>query len=98
MHGYGVRNKEQRKILDFCPAMDMAVAKTVLKRRASHLVTYDSGLSKTQVDYCLIRRGQSNFLKDTEVLQHVPLVCNFKTKVKDTRTKSLPWREIWKLP
>ena len=68
MHGHGVRNKGGRKIRDFCPVMDMAVGKTLLKKRVSHLVTYDSGLSKTQLDYCLVRRGQRKFLKDIKVL------------------------------
>ena len=57
-YGYGVRNMERERNLEFCAAMNMAVA-----LRASHLVTYESGPSKTQVDYCLVRRIQRKFLK-----------------------------------
>ena len=38
---------------------------------ASHLVTYESDSSKTQVDYCLVRRNQRTFLKDIKVLPSI---------------------------
>ena len=57
-YGYGVRNMERERNLEFCAAMNMAVA-----LRASHLDTYESGSSKAQVDYCLVRRIQRKVLK-----------------------------------
>ena len=57
-YGYGVRNMERERNLEFCAAMNMAVA-----LRASHLDSYESGSSKAQVDYCLVRRIQRKFLK-----------------------------------
>ena len=57
------------------------------KKRASQLVTYKSGPSKTQLDYSLTGRNQRKLLKDIKVLpreecitQHKPLVCNKKSK------------------
>lgn len=38
------------------------------EEEASLLITYDSGISKTQIDYCLVRRGQRNFSKNIEAL------------------------------
>ena len=89
----------------FCVAMSMTVGNKLFKKRASHLATHESGPSKTQVKYCLVRRNQKQFLKDTKVLhceecitQHKPLVCDFKIrKVKDTRRKSVLTRKTWKL-
>ena len=37
---------------------------TLFKKRVSHLVTYESGPSKTQVGYCLVSRNKRKFLKD----------------------------------
>ena len=44
--------------------MNMTPGNTLLKMRATHLVTYESGPSKTNVDHCLVRRKQRKFLKD----------------------------------
>ena len=73
--------------------MNMTVGNTRFKKRAIHLVTYESGPSKTQSDYCSVRRNQRRFLKDTQVslcqewiTQHKPLVSDFKIReVKNNR-------------
>ena len=104
-YGYGDRNKEGERILEFCAAMDMIVANTFFKKRDSHLVTYESGSAKTQVDYCLVRKDQRKLLKDIKVIpseeciaQHKPVICNLKIKkVKSTRRRFVPRRKIWKL-
>ena len=91
--------------------MDMAVGRTLSKKRANHLVTCESGPSKTQFDYCLLRRNQRKFLKDIKVLpkaecpksylsltQHKPLILDFKIgKVNDSNRKFVSRRNIWKL-
>ena len=67
---YGVQNRKGGKILEFCAAMNMTVGTTLFKKRENHLVTYESGPSKTQVGHCLVglRRNQKKFLKDITVL------------------------------
>ena len=42
-NGFGERNREGERILEFCCAMDMIVANTTFHKRESHLVTYESG-------------------------------------------------------
>ena len=56
-YGYGFRSKKGERILEFCATMNMTVGNTLFTERASHLVTDESGLLKTQVD-CLVRRSQ----------------------------------------
>ena len=58
-----------------------------LRKRANHLVTYESGPSKTQVDCCLLRRNQRKVLKGIKVLpkaecftRHMSLIFDFKIK------------------
>ena len=36
-YGYGVRNKEVKRILEFCGAMNMTVGNAILKKRKTHL-------------------------------------------------------------
>ena len=93
-------SKKGERILEFCATMNMVLGNTLFKKRVSHLVTYESGISKTQVDYCLVRRNQQKFLKEISltITQHKPLVCDFnKRKLKDTRKKFVPRRKIRKL-
>ena len=59
-YGYEVRNKEER-ILKFCAAMKIAVGIALFKKRESHLVSHGPGPSKTQVDYCLLRKTKRRF-------------------------------------
>lgn len=91
LYGDGVRNKESEKILESLCTMNLTVAKTIFNKRAIHLVTYESGLSKTLVDCCLVRRNQRTFLEE-------PFVCDFNImKSKDTWEKFVPRRKVWKL-
>ena len=69
--------------------MNISVGNTLFKNRASHLVTYEPGPSKTQVDSYLARRNQNRFFKDFKFLPSVSpsisclcvilrFVCDFK--------------------
>ena len=48
--------------------MNVTVGKTLFKNRASHLATFESGPTKTEVNYCLIRRNERKFFQDMKVL------------------------------
>ena len=104
-YGCGVRNKEKERILEFWAAINTSAGNTLFRKKTSNLLACEPGPSKTQVDYCLIRRNQRKFLKDIKVLsseeyitQHNPLICDFKIrKVKDTRRKFVPKKRIQKL-
>ena len=41
--GYGVRNAEGERILEFGLALDMVVCNTLFNKRCSRLITYSSG-------------------------------------------------------
>ena len=56
--GYGTRNAEGERILEFEEAMGYVVTSTLFKKRQSHLATYESGGNKTAVDMILIKREQ----------------------------------------
>ena len=79
--------------------------KTNIKEKPSHLLTYESGPSKTLIDYCIVRRNERKFLKDIKALpseefitQYKPLACDFMIRnIKDTSRNNAPRRKIWKL-
>ena len=85
--------------------MYIRVGNTVLKKRANHLVTYESVPKKFQEGYCLIRIKQGKSVKDIKflpikesILYPKPLVSQFKIrKLEDTRIKLLPRRKIQNL-
>jgi hypothetical protein len=55
--GYGSRNQEGEDVLDFATAFDLMIANTFFRKRESHLVTFRSGHSSSQIDFVLTRRG-----------------------------------------
>ena len=51
--GFGNRNKEGERLLEFGTATDMVVCNTLFRKRLSRLITYESGGCQTQIDYIL---------------------------------------------
>ena len=49
-HGLGVRNEEGIKIMDFATAYQMRLMNTYYTKRENHLVTYNSGGRRSQID------------------------------------------------
>ena len=56
-HGYGTRNPDGERMLEFAIANELRVGNTWFKKRNSHLVTYSSGGHSTQiVRFCARKR------------------------------------------
>ena len=60
--------KNWERIFGFCAALNLAVGNTLFKKAASHVISYESRASNTQVKYCLVRRNQRKFLEDIKIL------------------------------
>ena len=61
VHGgfdYGTRNSEDERVLKFAMANNPFVANTCFIKRKFHLVTYNSGGSKSQIDSIQIKSNQ----------------------------------------
>ena len=52
--GYGVRNAEGERILEFGLALDMVVCNTFFNKHSSRLITSSGGVN-TQIDYMLMK-------------------------------------------
>ena len=103
--GYGVRNSEGERILEFGLALDIVVCNTLFQKRDSRLITFSSGDSNTQIDYIMMKGRDKRFLKDVKVIpseevftQHKLVVCDLSIKVKKEKKKPYtPKLKVWKL-
>ena len=103
--GYGARNDEGDRLLDFAVSHDHVIGNTLFRKRNSHLVTYASGDHETQVDYILFRRSLRKHIRDVKVipgeeclLQHRLLVCTFRITVLPKPKRKFTARlRTWKL-
>ena len=58
MHGgqaLGKRNHEGERLLEFAVANELVVGNSWFKKKFEHLVAYQSGDCKTQIDYILYK-------------------------------------------
>ena len=56
--GYGSRNQEGEKVLDFAIAFDLMIANTFFRKRQSYLVTFSSGQYSSKINFVLTRRDK----------------------------------------
>ena len=85
--GYGMRNAEGERILEFCEAVGMIVCGTQFRKADSKLISYSSGGSNTTVDYLMTLKQDRRGLKDAkafpgeEVMSlHHLMVCDLEVK------------------
>ena len=74
-------------VLEFAVANDFVIGNTFFVKRDSHLITYQSGNAKTQIDFILLRKRNLKMAKDIKVIpseecvpQHKLLICELRLK------------------
>ena len=85
--GYGECNADGDRVLEFAVANDFVIGNTFFVKRDSHLITYQSGNAKTQIDFILLRKQNLKMAKDIKVIpseecvpQHKLLICELRLK------------------
>jgi hypothetical protein len=104
-YGFGVRNTEGERILEFAMANSLVVGNSWFLKKDNHLITYDTKGAKTQVDYILLKRRDLKRVKNIKVIpgeecatQHRLLVCDFLVMIcPEARRKFQPKVRTWKL-
>ena len=104
-HGYGERNTEGARILEFATANDLLVGNTWFIKRDSHLVTYRSGDFRTQIDYVLYPKHYRKAVTNVKVIpgeecasQHQLLVCDLRVQPPPPKKRKFaPRLRTWKL-
>src|SRR5260221_1605447 len=70
-HGFGTKNMEGDRILEFGAAIDLVV----FKKEQSKLVTYESGGTRSTIDYLLMRRQDRGMMRNVKVIPGEKCVC-----------------------
>ena len=103
--GYGEHNADGDRVLEFAVANDFVIGNTFFVKRDSHLITYQSGNAKTQIDFILLRKRNLKIAKDIKVIpseecvpQHKLLICDLRLKTPKPYPKPFsPKLRYWKL-
>ena len=104
-NGYGTRNVDGIRILDFCFAANLSVTNTFFSKPQNKLITYRSGDNQSQIDFILVRRTELKSVKNATVInneectpQHKLLIADVKLNAGKITLKTYPpRRRIWKL-
>ena len=65
--GFGTRNAEGERILEFGDAVGMVVCNTFFKKEDSKLITYQSGHNRSTIDYLMVSKTDCCLVKDVRV-------------------------------
>ncbi|KAK6762979.1 hypothetical protein RB195_023618 [Necator americanus] len=102
-YGFGARNDDGLRILEYAAASDLIIANTQYRKRKWHLITYTSGGRETQIDFWMLRRRDRRLLQDSKVIptdhvaaQHHLLVMDLKIsrprkRHPRTETQRIKW-------
>ncbi|VDO29016.1 unnamed protein product [Heligmosomoides polygyrus] len=81
----GSRNADGELILEHAESQNLTIANTVFRKRDLHIISYNSGSSKSQIDFVLVKDRDRNIVTDAKIVpyetvapQYRPLVCTLK--------------------
>ena len=102
-YGYGECSIDGDRVLDFAVAND--IQNTFFDKRDSHLIAYQSGNAKTQIDFILLSKRNLQMAKNIKVIpseecipQHKLLTCELRLKTPKPHPKPFsPKLRYWKL-
>ena len=78
--GYGIRNVEGERVLEFADSFSLKIVNTWFKKHVEKLVTYESGGHRTMIDYILV--GKEEKVKNVKavpeevMMQHCLIVMD----------------------
>ncbi|EYC19864.1 hypothetical protein Y032_0023g759 [Ancylostoma ceylanicum] len=68
--GYGTRNDDGERILEYADSHDLVIMNTKFRKRPSHLVSFYSGNAQTQIDFVLVRHRDQKLVTDAKVVPY----------------------------
>ncbi|XP_070015544.1 uncharacterized protein [Nicotiana sylvestris] len=100
--GFGERNGGGTSLLDFAKAFDLVIPNSSFLKREEHLVTYQSSMAKTQIDYLLLKRCDRRLCEDCKIILGDTLAMQHRLLVMDIgimiRRKKRPERGLGGTP
>ena len=92
--GYGIRNESGENLLEFALAKELLITNSIFRKKDEHLIAYKSSGHATQIDYCLVWKGDRTSCLDCKVVlgiemptQHRLLVLVFRMRRKIAEKK-----------
>ena len=82
VHGelaFGKRNLESERILEFAVTYNFVIGNSWFTKKFSHLITYQSGVSATQINFFLYRRRFMKHVKNVKMISGEK--CVFSTSL-----------------
>ncbi|KAM9794705.1 uncharacterized protein LOC133163459 [Syngnathus typhle] len=103
--GYGMRNAEGERILEFGNALELVLCNTLFKKDEAKLVTYSSGGCKSTIDYIMVRKEDRVLVRDAKAIpgeecvsQHRLVIGDLTLRIKKVGAKNHPPKlKVWKL-
>ena len=66
-YGFGKRNVEGRRLLEFCDKKELCLANTWSEKK-QRKITYSMGGNETEIDFVLVGKSNRNCLKDVKAI------------------------------
>ncbi|XP_070013701.1 uncharacterized protein [Nicotiana sylvestris] len=81
--GFGEQNGGGTSLLDFAKAFELLIANSSFLKREEHLVTFQSSVAKTHIDYLLLWRCDRRLCEDCKVISGEILAMQHRLLVMD---------------
>ncbi|XP_070007741.1 uncharacterized protein [Nicotiana sylvestris] len=81
--GFGDRNGGGTLLLDFARAFELVIVNSMFPKREEHLVTFQSMVAKTQIDYLLLRMCDRGLCEDCNLIPSENLATQHRLLVMD---------------
>ena len=66
--GFGTINNEGQSIIEFCLAHNLKIVNTCFEKKEEHLITYNSGDNRSQIDFFLVRNSDRRICTNCKVI------------------------------
>ncbi|XP_070038267.1 uncharacterized protein [Nicotiana tomentosiformis] len=81
--GFGVTKGGGTSLLEFAKAFELVIANSNFPTREEHLVTFQSMVAKTQIDYFFLGRCDRGLCEDYKVIPGETLATQYRLLVMD---------------
>ena len=87
-YGYGERNADGDRVLDFAVTNDFVIGNSFFDKRDSHLINFKSGNAKTQIVFILLRKRNLKIAKNIKVIPSEECVPQLKLLTCELQLKT----------
>ncbi|KAF3639557.1 hypothetical protein FXO38_22586 [Capsicum annuum] len=95
--GFGDKNGDGAALLDFARAFGLVVVNLIFPKKEDHLITFISAITKTQIDFMLLRKGIGFYNEEVKKKVEIKKEAYVKLiKSKDEEEKRVN-REVYKV-